>query len=242
MSQFKLFFLFSILFFFGTSAFANEQKSNLYFKALTTVTKVNDVKVASPSINFNLNHESSPSPAIGVGVGYHINDYSRVDLMLEHMNLYFPNDANSFNYTENGILNIGTKSVKRKAYANSLMLNGYIDVLSRDNYTLFVGAGAGAIQIKEKIRHSLSGNSIQGNQSYTFPLITQNQISKSTINFAHAFIVGTSIKVMPQVNVELMYSWKNFGKTKHKAIDQAEAPIRNKYKGHHYSMGIRFDL
>ena len=74
------------------------------------------------------------------------------------------------------------------------------------------------------------------NQTYTFPLLTEPSTSKPITKFAHSLILGTSINVKPQLNIELIYSWKNFGKVKHNNL------VSNQYKGHHFSIGTRFDL
>lgn len=238
----NLFFISLLFIHFSSFANQNQREGIFYLKPLIIVNKVNDVKESDQKTNFNLQHESILTPSIGAGAGYYINDTTRVDLIFEHLQFYFPKESSSFNYIENNTLNVGTKSVKRKVFGNSLIVNGYVDIINKDSYTIFVGMGAGVIQIKEKIYYSLAGNSIRGNHIYTYPLITENLASITTINFAHSLMLGTSITVAPKISLELMYSWKDFGKTKIKALDDEFAPIRNKYKGHHLSMGMRFDL
>ncbi len=242
MSKIKLFLFLNILFLSCFSSFANQKEGKFYLKPLIIISKVNDVKETDPNTNFTLKHESNLSPSIGVGAGYYISDDVRVDLIFEHLLFYFPSESNGFNYTENNILNIGTKTVKRKVFADSLMFNSYVNIVSRDYYDIFIGIGAGAIQIKEKVYYSVSGNSINGNQIYTYPLMTETLTSKTVINFAHALMIGTNIKLAPKINLELMYSWKDFGKTKYRITDKEEIPMRNRYKGHHLSVGIRLDL
>lgn len=242
MSKNKLFLFLNILFLFCFSSAASEKEGTFYLKPLIIISKVNDVKEADQSTNFNLKHESNLSPSIGVGGGYYISDTVRVDLIFEHLLFYFPSESSSFDYTENNILNVGTRTVKRKVFANALMFNSYVDIINRDYYDIFIGIGVGAIQIKEKVYYLLSGNSINGNQNYTYPLMTETLTSKSVINFAHSLMIGTSIKLVPKINLELMYSWKDFGKTKYKIIDKEEIPMRNRYKGHHLSVGMRFNL
>jgi opacity protein-like surface antigen len=234
--------IFIIVSFTFSVALADFKIDNFYLKKVITASKVSNIKETDEDINFNLSHEARISPFIGVGVGYYIDDNTRVDLILEHMSFNFHNDSSNFNYTEDDILTTGSKAIRRKAHGKSLMLNGYVDIITRDSFKIFIGAGAGAIQIKEKINHLISGNSIQNNQIYTFPLIVDNFTSKTITNFSHSFMIGTSLKVNSGVNLELMYSWRDFGKTKHETIDFDEIAIRNRYKGNHLSVGLRFDL
>ena len=231
-----LIFFLTTLIGFNSLAFTEPKESKLYLKMITTVSKVADIKVVDQELNFNLRHESSLSPAIGVGFGYYVNNNIRVDLMFEHLKFNFNKQESSFNCSNDDTLTTGTKSVRRTTSGKSLMLNGFVDIVDRNSFKLFVGVGAGAVRIKEKINYSLSGNSTIADQTYIFPLITEHATSKVITKFAHSLMLGTSIQVKPQLNIELMYSWKNFGKVKHDNL------MNNQYKGHHFSVATRFDL
>ena len=231
-----LIFFLTTLIGFNSLAFTEQKESKLYLKMITTVSKIADIKAVDQELNFNLSHESSLSPAIGVGFGYYINNNIRVDLMFEHLKFNFNKQESSFNCSNDDTLTTGTKSARRATSGKSLMLNGFVDIVDRNSFKLFVGAGAGAVRIKEKINHSLSGNSTTAGQTYVFPLITECFASKAITKFAHSLMLGTSIQLKPQLNIELMYSWKNFGKVKHDNL------INNQYKGHHFSIATRFDL
>lgn len=231
-----LIFFLTTLIGFNSLAFTEPEESSLYLKMITTVSQVSDIQAVDQELNFNLSHESSLSPAIGIGFGYYINNNIRVDLMFEHLKFNFNSQSAAFNYSEDDTITTGTKSIRRTTSGRSLMLNGFIDLVDRNSFKLFVGAGAGAVRIKEKINHALSGNSTIADQTYTFPLITEHATSKVITKFAHSLMLGTSIQVKPQLNIELMYSWKNFGKVKHDNL------MNNQYKGHHFSIATRFDL
>lgn len=231
-----LIFFLTTLVCFNSLAFTEPRESKLYLKMITTVSKVSDIQAVDKELNFNLSHESSLSPAIGVGFGYYINNNIRVDLVFEHLKFNFNKQESSFNCSNDDTLTTGTKSVRRTTSGKSLMLNGFIDLVDRNSFKLFVGAGAGAVRIKEKINHSLSGNATIADQTYVFPLLTEHATSKVITKFAHSLMLGTSIQVKPQLNIELMYSWKNFGKVKHNNL------MNNQYKGHHFSVATRFDL
>lgn len=221
---------------FDSLAFTDPKTSSLYLKMITTISKASDIEAVDQELNFNLNHESSLSPAIGAGVGYYIDNNTRIELMFEHLTFNFDQQSSGFNCSDDDTLTTGTKSVRRTASGKSLMLNGFVDLVDRNNFKFFVGAGVGAVRIKEKINHALSGSSIISDQTYTFPLITERYTSQVVTKFLHSLMLGTSIKVKPQLNIELMYSWKDFGKVKHDNL------VNNQYKGHHFSIATRFDL
>lgn len=231
-----LIFFLTTLICFNSLAFTEPEERSLYLKMITTVSKVSDIQAVEQELNFNLSHESSLAPAIGVGFGYYINNNIRVDLMFEHLKFNFSNQSAGFNCSDDDTITTGTKSIRRMTSGKSLMLNGFIDFVDRNSFKLFVGAGAGAVRIKEKINHALSGSSTTADQTYTFPLITEHSTSKVITKFAHSLMLGTSIQVKPQLNIELIYSWKNFGKVKHDNL------MNNQYKGHHFSIATRFDL
>lgn len=226
----------SSLFCFTPYAFSESKGGSFYLKTIATLSKASNIKTEEEELNFNLSHESSLSPAIGMGIGYHINDNSRIDLIFDYLNFNFNNQSAGFNSNSDDTLTTGTKSIKRRAFGKSLMLNGFIDFIERNNFKFFVGAGVGGVQIKEKISHGLSGTSESSSENYTFPLITENYTSKKITKFVYSLMVGTSIKVRSDLNIELMYSWKNFGKVKHNEL------AKSAYKGHHFSIGTRFDL
>jgi len=48
-------------------------------------------------------------------------------------------------------------------------------------------------------------------------------------------MIGTSKNFNSIGHFDLTYSWRDYGKIKNNNIS-------NKYKGHHFSLGIRFDL
>lgn len=226
--------------FISHSSFATSKLSieNIYLKKIVTVSKASNMQEADSDINFSITHDSKFSPSIGVGVGYYINDYVRADLILEHSYFTFNDSVGNYNYTDDDLFVTGAKSVKRKAYGRSLMLNGYVDLIKRDFFSIYVGAGVGAIKIKEKVSHSSSANVAQNDKIYTFSLIAESFTNKPIINVAHSLMVGTNIKLNPAINLEMTYAWKDFGETKHEELSS----VRNGYEGHHFSLGLRFDL
>jgi len=210
---------------------------NLYLKGTYNISKTNPIQERDPTMKFNLQQESKFSPSVSISVGHYINKMHRTEITLEYLSFYFFDKAGNFDYTENDTLVTGSKIVQRIAFGHSIMFNNYIDVLQRDRFNIFVGCGVGVVKIKEKIQHLASGNALDNIQLYTFPLIIEDFTSKSRMNLAHAVMLGASIKLNPEINLELMYSWKDFGKTKFLIGD-----TKNHYRSHNISMGLRLDL
>ena len=142
----------------------------------------------------------------GVGAGYYVMDNARVDLTFDH----FVNPTHK------------KGNVKLKGDANTLLLNGYVDLFDVDAFKVFVGAGVGAGQVKGK----KSGEAIDAN----------NGTAKQKTGLAFAGYVGGSYEFTPGVTGELAYSYRDLGKTK------ALNGTKFAYRGHHVGAGVRFDI
>lgn len=213
-------------------SFAKDNK--FYFKVIISAIKINNIK--------EFNQESNVSPTIGLGFGYYINDFYRMDITADPLIFHFHNEFTNYEYALSDANVVGAKTIKRKAYGRSIMFNNYIDVISKDSYKVFIGGGIGIVRFKEKVTYLTAGNYFINEQIYTFPLIIESVVSKLTTNFVHSLTIGTSLKLQPNINLEFSYNWKDFGKTKYRMEDKEKVPRRNRYKGHHFSLGIRFDL
>lgn len=218
---------------FNSLSFA---ESPYYLKTITTISKASNIKASDEELNFKLNHESSLSPAIGIGIGYYINEYYRADFTFEYLKFDFSSQGASFSSENEDTLTTGTKVIKRSVFGKSLIFNEYINLIEGSSFKFFVGTGVGIAQIKEKVNYSLSGISIGSEEKYTFPLLTENYTSKTKNKFVYSFMIGSSITINHDLNIELMYSWKNFGNIRHNDL------AKSAYKGHHFSIGTRFDL
>lgn len=188
-----------------------------YLKAHVGANMMNEVKDKQTELKM----KSEVSPYLGFGVGYYLMDNVRTDLTFEH---YFEptmkkkGDVNGFK----GV------TAKHKADLNALFVNGYVDLFDLSIAKFFAGAGLGAAQVSEKVIISDALGK------------DQDKVKKQT-NFAYALHVGAATEFAPGINGELSYSWKDFGKTK---AGNKEFPKFSKtnYKGHHFGLGIRFDM
>lgn len=208
---------------------------DFYITIPLTISNIASVKEKNHSENFNLTHESAISPIFGVGLGYYINSNSRVELLFENLNLLFNDQTGNFNFLEDEVYTIGTKSVKRRVFGKSIKCNYYYNILHKDSFQIFVGAGIGGVQVKENKSFLVSGHFIDAGDLRSFPSVIKNARSAKTTNFTYSLMVGTSKNFNSIGHFDLAYSWRDYGKIKNNSVS-------NRYKGHHFSAGVRFDL
>ena len=147
---------------------------------------------------------------LGLGVGYYVMDNVRADLTWDHY----------FDPKHKGT--IDGEKVKLKSKADTLMVNGFVDLFDVSVAKVFAGAGVGMSMISGKISDE--------DDSYKI---------KKKNNFAYAVHLGAATEFAPGVNGELTYSYRDMGKFK-KAKDSNVS--FSALKGHHVAAGVRFDL
>lgn len=222
-----------LLILFPSISFAKD--NNFYLKLNVAASKMHSIK--------EFNQKSKISPLCGMAFGYSINNIYRAEIMVDALNSHFYDEFTNYEdvVSANNII-VGAKTIKLKSSHRSIMFNNYINIITKDNYKIFVGAGIGVVRLKDKVTYLTSGNYFIDDKIYTFPLIVDHVVSKPTTNFAHSFTVGTIIDLKSNIGLELSYSWKEFGKVKYRIQDKEKLLKRNRYNGHHFSAGIRFDL
>jgi opacity protein-like surface antigen len=235
MLQNKIIAFLGILFLLNNSAFANDLEKKFYLKTIATLNKTSDIETIDSDINFTLNQKSNPSSTLGVGIGYYTNSFSRIDFVFENSNINFATKGNNFEFLDGNLLNTGTRSIKRTTNIQSIMLNGYIDIIKGSKFKVFLGAGAGSSKIKEKTFDRFE-NTITNGHTITLPTIFTSKANKNKKAFSYAFTVGTDISVCKNFNIEVAYIWKYSGKVK------TDTNRSNKYQGHNLSLATRFDL
>ena len=146
---------------------------------------------------------------LGLGVGYYVMDNVRADLTWDHY----------FDPKHKGT--IDEEKVKLKSKADTLMVNGFVDLFDVSVAKVFAGAGVGMSMISGKISDE--------DDSYKI---------KKKNNFAYAVHLGAATEFAPGVNGELTYSYKDLGKFK----TPKDYPSLGSLKGHHVAAGVRFDL
>ncbi|ABE05351.1 adhesin [Rickettsia bellii] len=163
-----------------------------------------------------------------IGAGYYIMDNLRTDFTVGLVTSNHLKKSANDKYGDR-------VSVKHRPNIVSFLLNGYVDVVDLNMFKVFAGAGIGAAMVKEKI-------------SYTFPDpdIENGKVNiKNKTNFAYQLSLGASFEVAQGVKAELVYSWRDYGKTKTKTITEGSDSTRyggTRYRGNNLMAGLRFDM
>ncbi|QQV75734.1 Putative adhesin [Rickettsia tillamookensis] len=173
-----------------------------------------------------------------IGAGYYIMDNLRTDLTIGTVtNVHLKKSSTETTQTLLGPV-VQTDSLKHKPTIVSFLLNGYVDFVDVSMFKVFAGAGVGAALVKEKITGK---KTIRGQTS----TVTGSSTTKNKTNFAYQLSLGTSFEVAPGVKAELVYSWRDYGKTKNttKTIDGEKIKFGGtRYRGNNLMAGLRFDM
>lgn len=194
--------------------------SNLYFKTLIGITSFKPISAGGGPFDFfrtSFSGKDSSAPNLGFGFGYQIKDNTRVDITLDHVT--------------NVRLKDPTSARKAQSVFNVIMLNGYLDLVKFGETRIFVGGGGGIAHISERI--SLASNST-GTEKETSHRFKSNKL-------AFMLALGCAMPIYEGVKMDAAYSWKEFGKSKsHKQNGKEIAEVS--YKGHNFSLSLRFDI
>ncbi len=185
--------------------------------------------------------KSKAAGAFGVGVGYYLMDNVRTDLTFNMLvNPQFKSTSEqSYNYLADKLklprLAKDQKLscvLKHKGKIMTVLLNGYVDLFPLgDVAKVFVGAGAGWAQVKEKISGSINGIKV-GEGS-----------TRTANNFTYQATIGASVDLTDTVKGELSYSFRDYGKTKGVGKKkEEEIGGKTSYKAHAIMFGLRFNM
>lgn len=169
-----------------------------------------------------------------IGAGYYIMDNLRTDFTV---GLVTSNHLKKTKTDEDG--DTFKISVKHKPNIVSFLLNGYVDFVDLSMFKVFAGAGVGAALVKEKLTYR-NIDTISG-------VTTTDKVNtKNKTNFAYQLSLGTSFEVAQGVKAELVYSWRDYGKTKTKTVVDSNGDSirfgRTRYRGNNLMAGLRFDM
>ena len=153
---------------------------------------------------------------LGAGVGYYVMDNVRADLTFDHY--VNPHHKGTETYNSAKVAN-----AKLKSQADTLMINGFVDMFDVSIAKIFAGAGVGMSMISAKATAAGTNGSVK---------------YKKKNNFAYALHLGASTEFAPGISGELTYSYRDMGKFK----TPKNKPSLSALKGHHVAAGVRFDI
>ncbi|WP_342260022.1 outer membrane beta-barrel protein [Candidatus Tisiphia endosymbiont of Metellina segmentata] len=221
-----------------TSATSFAETGGFYLKAEGGATKLNNTKMKfEDTKSDSLKFKSKTNAILGLGAGYYAMDNVRAELTLD----FLVNPE----FTNNTTKDLGSKrqevsKITAKGQVVSLLLSGYVDLYDAGFAKFFAGAGVGMAQIKEKLTANDTTTfegKVQSTERYS-------DTRKPANNFAYQLTVGASANVADGVNVELAYSWRDYGETNSKNKDKKDTDKISKtaYRGHNLMAGLRFDI
>lgn len=208
---------------FSSSAFASEADT-FFLKGAAGV--ANFSKIKDKATGYKLKGKAS---FVGeVGFGYNVLDNARVGLV------YVFNANPEQKKTSGGV------TIKHKPTINTFLVDGEVDLFDVSIAKVFVNAGVGLAQVKEKISYSYS---LQGAVPYSASASVKN---KNNIAYRIGFGVGT--EVAPSASVNIQFSYSDYGTTKSfkdktGAIGDVNQEIsKTRYKAWEVKVGGRVDL
>lgn len=170
---------------------------------------------------------------IGAGVGYQYNKYFRTDLTVD-----YETKAGATGYAPcNGCAGAGQFSAEGADIdVWTVMLNGYVDIATWNNFTPYVGAGIGTAYVRASNKKSVNPNGVS----------TSYDGSNSNWNFAWALMAGAEYAFTPNWSLDAGYRYKNLGKAKTVALhDVGTGSSREVWKdltAHEFRLGARYSF
>lgn len=156
--------------------------------------------------------KNKTSTSLSVGLGYYLMDNLRGEL--EYTHLFNPELKGS---------KAGT-TAKAKAKIDALFLKGHVDVAELSVAKLFVNAGVGMSQVKDKLRSTAAG-------------VTTTTNHKKKTGFAYSLGAGSGFDVADCAKLDLQYNFTDYGNAK---VPAGASKI--KHRMHTVKAGVRFDI
>ncbi|MCC8397711.1 MAG: outer membrane beta-barrel protein [Rickettsia endosymbiont of Labidopullus appendiculatus] len=228
---------------FLTSSISVASEDQFYVKAeagLFALSKVKD-KI------FTL-EKGKGGGVINLGVGYYVMDNVRADVTFNFANPELNGSISKTITRTYTILGMQkdvetpvTKKIKHRGRVMSLLLNSYVNLYDGSIVKLFVGAGAGMAQVKEKITIDEVWTCVAPGAENSIPTQRDYMSTKKVNNFAYQLTVGAAINVSKAVNIDIVCSSIDYGKAKSQKYKDTEIS-KISYKGLNLTAGLRFDI
>jgi len=201
----------------SSNAYAAE--GDFYGRANVGFTKF---KKVTPTINTTRhNHKSQNTGFFGIAAGYYLMNNVRTELAIDH----FFSPEHKYSHEK-----FKTES-RFKGQVDTLLINTYVDLFDISGAQIFAGVGVGVARTKVKYSAEQNGAAI-----FLFKSKTSNALS-------YALHLGTSTEFAPGMHSELVYSYRDMGKTgKLKDKNGKDTNRGMPYSAHNVAAGVRFDL
>ncbi len=227
-----------------TSSISVASKDQLYVKAEAGPFVLSKVR----NKIFNRKEGEGGGGIVNFGVGYYVMDNVRADVTFHFANPKLNGSTSKTTTRTYNILGIQkeietpvTKKIKHIGKVMSLLLNSYVNLYDGSIVKLFVGAGVGMARVKEKITIDEEWALVAPGAENFIPTQRDYMSTKKVNNFAYQLTAGASINVSKAVNIDVVYGWINYGKTKSQKYKDTEI-AKISYRGINLMAGLRFDI
>ncbi len=175
------------------------------------------------------NNDLDDAFLIGAGVGYKWNDFIRTDLTVE-----YETPAGYYGRAFCGACGVGYSIETADIDVWSFMLNGYIDLVTWNKITPYVGAGLGvSIVTTSDVRFDNGGG------------VTGTYDGDSKTNFAWALMAGAAYEINPNWTIDAGYRYFNIGDGQTKVVPVGTGTARIEYddiQAHELRVGVRYNF
>lgn len=216
----------------GHIGMSNQQVGNLHNVLFDNLTAANNLQIRDK------NFEAGPT--FGAGVGYQINDYLRVDGIVEYRGEVGFHGLDTWHDGVNARYNNYT--AKKSEWL--LMANAYADLGDFHGVVPYVGAGIGA---SRNTIHSFRDAGTTGGAGGVPTLAYAD--AASTWNLAWALHAGVGIKATDRMTIDLGYSYMNLGHAKsgdlvtYDGVNTVDNPMHfRNITSHDFKLGVRYAL
>lgn len=200
-------------------------ENTFYVKANVGYYKLNDGKFESDNGKGPKFKSKNGNGFFGIGAGYNIKDNVRVDLVFDYF--MSPTHKGSKTYPDGDFVRYNLKGD-----ISTLTLNGYVNIFDISSIKIFTGAGLGMAQTKAKVSTTERDAGVDQPQ--------ETEKLKTSNNFTYALHLGASTEIADNLHADLTYSWRDFGEVKTKKVRGKSSVMP--YRGHHLSVGVRYDI
>lgn len=227
-----------------SNVFTEIAQAMFYIKLNAGASALNKVKIKGSSLELNnvevkgdlsSTVKNVDGAFIGLGIGIDVIEDFRCDVTFEKFL-----KSNSKGTAEAHFLSKGKIDVANKIENDirMLMFNSFIDFYETSIIKFFVGGGVGISRIESKLKIDYSTStdltSILGKSA---PSSISYEVAQK-YNLAFAGYLGASAELLPKVVIELIYSYRDIGKSR--KIDEINQSIDS--KGHSLIAGLRYGI
>ncbi|MDN3031287.1 MAG: outer membrane beta-barrel protein [Candidatus Tisiphia sp.] len=186
---------------------------------------------------------------VNLGVGYYLTNNVRADLTFGFTNPRLEGSSTNTSTRTYNVLGVEKTidapiTLKRthRGQITSVLVNSYVDLNTDANSpSVFVGAGVGVAQIKEKI----TTGEVLGRDAPTaanfVPLQKHSSVTRKANNFAYQLIAGVSVSLNEKARIDVAYILADYGQTKFSKCNDVEIN-KTSYQTHNIIAGMRFDI